>query len=118
MASKQGSAAQRAPKAQTGAAKSTPQTRTMKKPSASTGERDENYNLISVLYHALQGAETVAQYIDDVGDDDELRDFFEETREEYAARAAAAKELLGARLSELEEEGEDEEEGEEEEDED
>lgn len=28
-----------------------------------TGTRDEQYNLVSVLYHALHGAETVEAYI-------------------------------------------------------
>ncbi|HEY2922136.1 MAG TPA: hypothetical protein VGK77_24410 [Candidatus Binatia bacterium] len=27
--------------------------------------RDEHYDLVSVLYHALQGDDTLAQYIDD-----------------------------------------------------
>jgi hypothetical protein len=89
-----------------------------------TGERDENYDLISVLYHALQGAETVAQYIQDAqqSNDEELVEFLEETREEYADRAAEARELLKRRLAgtaseeEEEEEEEDDEEEEEEED--
>jgi hypothetical protein len=81
-----------------------------------TGERDENYNLISVLYHALQGAETMGQYIADAADEDELRSFFEETRDEYAQRAALAKRLLAERLSEESEEDEEDEEDEEEDD--
>jgi hypothetical protein len=28
-----------------------------------TGTRDEHYNTISVLYHALQGADTCATYL-------------------------------------------------------
>lgn len=85
-------------------------------PAGSTGERDENYALVSVLYHALQGAETLDQYIRDAteAEDDELVEFFEETKQEYMNRAAEAKALLGARLSEEEDEEEDE--GEEEED--
>lgn len=67
---------------------------------AETGERDENYNLISVLYHALQGAETYTQYIADAeaSGDDDLVDFFTECREEEKARAQRAKVLLGARI--------------------
>jgi hypothetical protein len=65
-----------------------------------TGERDEHYDVISVLYHSLQGAETCGQYLSDARNarDQELVSFFEETRSEYAARAAQAKELLAGRL--------------------
>ena len=67
---------------------------------AETGESDENYNLISVLYHALQGAQTYSQYIRDAraAGDDELVEFFSEVREEEQDRAERAKELLAARL--------------------
>lgn len=89
-----------------------------------TGERDETYNLVSVLYHALQGAETIGTYIRDaerVGDE-ELAEFFEDTRGEYVALAARARRLLAARLEDEEEEEEElleeDEEEEEEEDED
>jgi hypothetical protein len=90
---------------------------------ASTGVRDENYALVSVLYHALQGAETIDQYIEDArsAEDDELVEFFEQTKETYVDHAAEAKALLAARLEgseEDEEEGDDEEEEDEEEDED
>ncbi len=92
---------------------------------SSTGERDEQYDLISVLYHALKGAETISRYIDDAreADDEELADFLTETKDEYAARAEKAKRLLANRLEagsseEEEEEEEDEEEDEEDEDED
>jgi hypothetical protein len=30
-----------------------------------TATRDEHYNVISVLYHALQGADTCATYLQD-----------------------------------------------------
>jgi hypothetical protein len=77
-----------------------------------TGETDENYNLISVLYHALQGAETISQYLRDAqqADDEELVTFFEETKSAYVERANEAKQLLASRLEEtLDEEDEDEE---------
>jgi hypothetical protein len=66
-----------------------------------TGTADKSYALISVLYHALQGAETLNQYIEDArrADDEDLASFFEETREAYAERATEAKELLAERLS-------------------
>jgi hypothetical protein len=69
------------------------------------GEYDENYNLVSVLYHALQGAETYGKYIKDAerAGDNELVDFFEEVREEEIDRAARAKKLLIERLLDEEE---------------
>jgi hypothetical protein len=84
-------------------------------------ERDENYAAISVLYHALQGAETIDQYIGDAREagDEELVSFFQETQAVYAERAAAAKRLLAERLgAEVDDEDDDEESEEEEEDED
>ena len=86
---------------------------------ARTGERDENYALISVLYHALQGAETVDQYIEDArrADDDELVSFFEETKASYVERSREAKLLLASRLEEEDSEEEEEEQEEEEEEE-
>ena len=67
---------------------------------AATEERDEVYGLVSVLYHALQGAETYAQYVEDArrSGDDELSEFFEECQDEEVDRADRAKELLAARL--------------------
>jgi hypothetical protein len=66
-----------------------------------SGERDENYNLISVLYHALQGAETAAEYLRDAQEsgDEDLVQFFEETRLEQSERAAEAKQLLAERIT-------------------
>lgn len=63
-----------------------------------TGERDENYNLISVLYHALQGAETISQYQKDAQGDEELSQFFDQTRESYVFVAQQAKQLLVERM--------------------
>jgi len=79
-----------------------------------TGERDENYNLISVLYHALQGAETISQYQKDVqrSGDEQLIQFFQEARSGYAEIAQEAKQLLAERLEvdESEDEGDESEE--------
>ena len=76
-----------------------------------TGERDENYNLISVLYHALQGAETTLQYQRDAerSEDQELADFFQETKEAYTEFAYQAKRLLAARIEIDDEQAEEEE---------
>ena len=64
----------------------------------STGTRDTTYNLISVLYHALQGAETYAQYANDAGSDQDLANFFREVQQQEQQRADRAKQLLAQRL--------------------
>jgi hypothetical protein len=65
-----------------------------------TGTRDTHYNVISVLYHTLQGAETLAQYIADAeqAGDQELARFFREVQEEDRQRADRGKALLRQRL--------------------
>jgi hypothetical protein len=77
--------------------------------SSSTGERDEIYGVVSVIYHALQGAETYQRYIDDAqkAGDGELQQFFETCRKEELERAKRAKSILLDRLEdeELEDEG-------------
>jgi hypothetical protein len=64
----------------------------------STGTRDTTYNLISVLYHALQGAETYGQYANDAASDQDLADFFREVQQQEQQRADRAKQLLAQRL--------------------
>jgi len=66
-----------------------------------TGTRDVTYNLVSVLYHALQGAETYLVYESDAehSGDRELARFFREMAEEERRRADRAKELLAQRLA-------------------
>jgi hypothetical protein len=58
------------------------------------------YDLVSVMYHALQGAETYDRYIADAEqrDDRELADFFRETQERNCEIAEQAKALLRDRL--------------------
>lgn len=65
-----------------------------------TGTKDENYDVISVLYHCLQGASEVGQYIQDAeqNGDQELVDFFRDYQEAQRDLAERAKNLLGARL--------------------
>ena len=62
-----------------------------------TGTRDEHYNLISVLYHALHGAETIEEYILDAeaAGDERLADFFREAQAMHMEVAKRAKMLLG-----------------------
>lgn len=68
-----------------------------------TGTRDEHYDLVSVLYHALQAGTTIRQYVDDARarGDDELADFFERVQATDRERAEEAKQLLAARTREL-----------------
>lgn len=65
---------------------------------ADTGTRDEHYNLVSVLYHALQGADTIDQYISDAGGDSELADFFRQVKQGYTRTADQAKQMLVQRI--------------------
>ena len=62
--------------------------------------RDEHYDLVSVLYHALQGQETVAQYIEDAesAGDSELAEHYRETQERYREIAQETKDLLREKL--------------------
>ena len=65
-----------------------------------TGTQDVTYNLVSILFHALQGAETYDQYIRDAEEsgDHDLAQFFNEVKEENVRRADRSKELLAQRL--------------------
>ena len=67
-----------------------------------TAESDENYDLVSVLYHSLKAADACTQYIVDAEDagDDELAEFFERARKQHNRLAADARELLARRLNE------------------
>lgn len=61
-----------------------------------TGTPDITYNLVSTIYHTLQGAETQALYIADAEQtgDQELIQFFRDLKEENQRRADRAKQLL------------------------
>lgn len=69
-----------------------------------TGTRDTSYNLVSILYHALQGGETYQQYIQDAeqAGDQDLAQFFRDVQEEERRRADRAKQLLAQRLADVE----------------
>jgi hypothetical protein len=62
-----------------------------------TGTRDVHYNLVSVLYHALHGAENCEIYALDAeaAGDARLAGFFREAQEMQRQLAERAKELLG-----------------------
>jgi len=60
----------------------------------------DDYDLISVAYHALQGAETYEQYAQDAQrqGDQELADYFRKTQQECRRSADEAQRLLASRL--------------------
>ena len=64
------------------------------------GTRDITYDLISVIYHALQGAEAYHTYLRDAeqAGDGELAEFFRDSQQKQEELAARAKDLLGARM--------------------
>ena len=61
-----------------------------------TGTPDVTYNLISVIYHALQGAQTDQQYLQDAqqSGNQEVQQFFREVVQENERRATRGRELL------------------------
>ena len=70
-------------------------------PVAETGTSDQTYDVISVIYHALNGAETYEQYIRDAegADDSELVEFFRTAHDRSCQTADQGKALLTDRLS-------------------
>ena len=61
-----------------------------------TGTRNEEYNLVSVLYHALHGAQTCEMYALDAeaAGDDELASFFRNVQATHRQVAEQAKTRL------------------------
>jgi len=66
-----------------------------------TGTSDEHYDLVSVLYHSLEVAETYGIYIEDAEEagDQELVDFFREIQNQNRQIVVRAKKLLQQRLN-------------------
>lgn len=62
--------------------------------SSHTSADDIVYDLISVQYHALKGAEVYDKYVDDAHDHADVADFFRQVKEEDDRRAQRAHELL------------------------
>jgi hypothetical protein len=71
---------------------------------AKTGARDVTYNLVSNLYHSLKGADACDQYIRDAQEsgDRELEEFFRDCQDQNRDLAERAKNLLGAKLGQME----------------
>ena len=65
-----------------------------------TGTTDKDYNAISVLYHALSGADSCVKFVQDAkqAKDEELASFFEETLKAYRDISEKAKRLAKSRL--------------------
>lgn len=68
---------------------------------ANTGTQNTTYNLLSIIYHALQGAETYDMYINDAekSGDTELAQYFRDVRDQNIKRAEHGKQLLAVRLN-------------------
>lgn len=66
-----------------------------------TGMRDEHYDIVSCLYHTLQGADICNTYIQDAekSGDTEAAQFFREVQEQNRNLATKAKQLLVKRAS-------------------
>ena len=58
-----------------------------------TGTRNETYDAIAVLYHALQGAENCQTYINDAKDE-QVRQFFEQALNTQRQLADQGKQVL------------------------
>jgi hypothetical protein len=58
-----------------------------------TGTRNETYDLISVLYHALQGAENCQTYLNDAKEG-EIRDFLQQALQSQRQIADQGKRVL------------------------
>jgi hypothetical protein len=53
------------------------------------------YDLVSIQYHALKGAEVYDKYLEDAHDHEDVADFIREVQEQDAHRAVRCHELLG-----------------------
>lgn len=65
---------------------------------AATGTSDPTYNVIAVVYHALQGAETIQKYLDGSETDEELKTFFTQVQQGYKRAAEMGKQLMVQRI--------------------
>jgi hypothetical protein len=83
----------------------TPSLRTKVARDTGTAESDENYDLVSVLYHCLKAADACTQYVADAEDagEDELVEFFEKARQLQNRLASQAREILARRLADASE---------------
>ena len=59
-----------------------------------TGASNLVYDLVSIQYHALKGAQVYEQYLTDAKDHDEVKKFIESVKSEDSKRAKTCHELL------------------------
>ncbi len=53
------------------------------------------YDLVSIQYHALQGAEVYDKFLEDAHDHEDVAEFIREVRDQDRQRAVRCHELLG-----------------------
>lgn len=72
-----------------------------------TGISNQYYNLVSILYHALNGAQTYDTYIRDAeqSGDNDLAQFFRQVQQEDQRRSVRAGQLLAQRAGQLSQSG-------------
>jgi rubrerythrin len=65
-----------------------------------TSVDNQCYNLISVMYHTLQGCQTYSTYINDAqqSGDQQLAQFFQQLQQQDNQRAQMAQQMLAQRL--------------------
>ena len=72
----------------------------MAESTGNTGTRDVTYDLVSIIFHALQSAETIDRYIRDAeqSGDTDVRQFFTEVKQENIRTADRGKQLLARQI--------------------
>jgi hypothetical protein len=67
----------------------------------SAGTKDKNFDLISTVYHALQGCSACDTYINDAeqAGDEELANYFKGVKKQYHELAELGQSMLIGRLS-------------------
>lgn len=65
-----------------------------------TGTANEQYDLVSIVYHSLQSAAVCDMYIQDADSsgDSELTEFFKQVKEQNCQQAEQAKQLMAQRM--------------------
>jgi len=61
---------------------------------AGTGASDLVYDLVSIQYHALKGAQVYDQFLSDAEGNDDARKFIEQVKKQDTERAQQAHKLL------------------------
>lgn len=64
-----------------------------------TSVSNQYYDLVSVLYHALEAAQTASTYLQDVQGDQQLSQFFQQVQQQNNNLAQQAQQLLSQYMS-------------------